>query len=95
METNLYAAFKKKDDLDAAAKALRKQGVLDLRIHQPKPRQQAAQAPQTTQAQPVDNEDTIELMEAGEEYLYSLDVFVEKSRWRQAEDTIIRHGGQF
>jgi hypothetical protein len=23
-----------------------------------------------------------------------MDVFVEKSRWRQAEDTIIRHGGQ-
>jgi hypothetical protein len=89
METNLTAAFKKKDDLDSAAKALRTQGVLDLRIHHPKPKQQAAQA------QPVDIEDTIELMEAGEEYLYSLDVFVEKSRWRQAEDTIIRHGGQF
>jgi hypothetical protein len=92
METNLTAAFKKKDDLDSAAKALRTQGVLDLRIHHPKPRQQAAQA---TQAQPVDIKDTIELMEAGEEYVYSLDVFVEKSRWRQAEDTIIRHGGQF
>jgi hypothetical protein len=72
METNLTAAFKKKDDLDSAAKALRIQGVLDLRIHHAKPKQQA-----------------------GEEYLYSLDVFVEKSRWRQAEDTIIRHGGQF
>jgi hypothetical protein len=34
-------------------------------------------------------------VEAAEEFLYSLDVFVEKSRWRQAEDTIIRHGGQF
>jgi hypothetical protein len=88
METNLTAAFKKKDDLDSAAKALRTQGVIYLRIHHPKPRQQAGQG------QPVSNEDTIELMEAGEEYLYSLDVFVEKSRWRQAEDTIIRHGGQ-
>jgi hypothetical protein len=93
METNLTAAFKKKDDLDSAAKALRTQGVLDLRIHHPKPRQQAAQAPQAAQA--AQAHDTIELMEAGEEYVYSLDVFVEKSRWRQAEDTIIRHGGQF
>jgi hypothetical protein len=36
----------------------------------------------------------IENMEAAEDFTYSLDVFVEKSRWRQAEDTIIRHGGQ-
>jgi hypothetical protein len=36
----------------------------------------------------------IENMEAAEDLTYSMDVFVEKSRWRQAEDTIIRHGGQ-
>jgi hypothetical protein len=36
----------------------------------------------------------IENREATEDFPYSLDVFVEKSRWRQAEDTIIRHGGQ-
>jgi hypothetical protein len=70
METNLTAAFKKKSDLELAAKALRQQGVLDLRIH-----------------------NVIENMEAAEDFTYSLDVFVEKSRWRQAEDTIIRHGG--
>jgi uncharacterized membrane protein YkoI len=92
METNLTAAFKKKDDLDSAAKALKRQGVLDLRIHQPKSRPEISKA---AQHQPVGNEDAIELIEAGEEYLYSLDVFVEKSRWRQAEDIIIRHGGQF
>jgi hypothetical protein len=88
METNLTAAFKKKSDLDLAANALRKQGVLDLRIHhsdnnKPKP------------APIVSNENLIDTIEVAEEYLYSLDVFVEKSRWRQAEDTIIRHNGQF
>jgi hypothetical protein len=88
METNLTAVFKKKNDLDLATQALRKQGVLDLRMHHPKFRKQAAQG------QPVNNEDTIELIEAEEEYLYTLDVFVEKSRWRLAEDTIIRHGGR-
>lgn len=32
--------------------------------------------------------------EAADDLTYSMDVFVEKSRWRQAENTIIRHGGQ-
>jgi hypothetical protein len=36
----------------------------------------------------------IDDLEAAEDLTYSMDVFVEKSRWRQAEDTIIRHGGQ-
>jgi hypothetical protein len=36
----------------------------------------------------------IENKESTENCTYSLDVFVEKSRWRQAEDTLIRHGGQ-
>jgi hypothetical protein len=89
METNLTAAFKKKVDLDLAATALRNQGVLDLRIHPPIKRKTASIP------KPVQTDDTLESMEAAEEYLYSLDVFVEKSRWRQAEDTIIRHGGQF
>ncbi|QGQ99843.1 hypothetical protein EHS13_35750 [Paenibacillus psychroresistens] len=71
METTLTAAFKKKTDLDLAAKALRKQGVLDLRIH-----------------------NVIENKESSGTTTYSMDVFVEKSRWRQAEDTLIRHGGQ-
>jgi hypothetical protein len=39
--------------------------------------------------------DVLGSMEAAEDFTYSLDVIVEKSRWRQAEDTIIRHGGQF
>lgn len=38
--------------------------------------------------------DVLENIEAADDFTYSLDVFVEKSRWRQAEDTIIRHGGQ-
>jgi hypothetical protein len=84
METNLTAAFKKKTDLDLAADALRKQGVLDLRIH-PKKRILSIPAQITSDDK---------LIEMAEEYIYSLDVFVEKSRWRQAEDTIIRHGGQ-
>jgi hypothetical protein len=88
METNLTAAFKKKTDLDLAANALRKQGVLDLRIHQPKKRIRSIPA------QILMNDKVIDQIEIAEEYIYSLDVFVEKSRWRQAEDTIIRHGGQ-
>jgi hypothetical protein len=88
METNLTAAFKKKTDLDLAANALRKQGVLDLRIHQPKKRIRSIPA------QIFMNDKVIDQIEIAEEYIYSLDVFVEKSRWRQAEDTIIRHGGQ-
>jgi hypothetical protein len=71
METTLTAAFKKKADLDLAASALRKQGVLDIRIH-----------------------NLIDHRAAAEDMTYSLDVFVEKSRWRQAEDIIIRHGGK-
>jgi hypothetical protein len=88
METNLIAAFKKKSDLDLAATALRRQGVLDLRIHY-------SEKNKFKPAHIVSNENLIDPVEAAEEYLYSLDVFVEKSRWRQAEDTIIRHGGQF
>ena len=38
--------------------------------------------------------DVLANIEAAEDFTYSMDVFVEKSRWRQAEDTIIRHGGQ-
>jgi hypothetical protein len=86
METNLTAAFKKKSDLDLAATALRQQGVLDLRIHH---------AEKLKPTPIVSKESLIDPVEAAEEFLYSLDVFVEKSRWRQAEDTIIRHGGQF
>jgi hypothetical protein len=71
METTLTAAFKKKADLELAASALRKQGVLDLRIY-----------------------NLIDHIEAAEDIIYSLDVFVEKSRWRQAEDIIIQHGGK-
>jgi hypothetical protein len=89
METNLTAAFKKKTDLDLAANALRKQGVLDLRIHHPEKRILPISA------QIASNEKLLDNIEIAEEYIYSLDVFVEKSRWRQAEDTIIRHGGQF
>jgi hypothetical protein len=36
----------------------------------------------------------IENKESSENTTYSMDVFVEKSRWRQAEDTLIQHGGQ-
>jgi hypothetical protein len=35
----------------------------------------------------------LENMDSSGAATYSLDVFVEKSRWRQAEDTLIRHGG--
>lgn len=38
--------------------------------------------------------DVLKNIGAAEDCTYSLDVFVEKSRWRQAENTIIRHGGQ-
>jgi hypothetical protein len=88
METNLTAAFRKKTDLELAADALRKQGVLDLRIHHPEKR--ILPIP----AQILSNGKLIDPLEMADEYIYSLDVFVEKSRWRQAEDTIIRHGGQ-
>jgi hypothetical protein len=88
METTLTAAFKKKTDLELAANALRNQGVLDLRIHHPKKRILSIPAPI------VSNESLIDPIEIAEEYVYSFDVFVETSRWRQAEDTIIRHGGQ-
>jgi hypothetical protein len=88
METNLTAAFKKKSDLDLAATALREQGVLDLRIHH-------SEKHKLKPTPIVSKENLIDPVEAAEEFLYSLDVYVEKSRWRQAEDTIIRHGGQF
>jgi hypothetical protein len=36
----------------------------------------------------------VDHIDTSEEISYSLDVFVEKSRCRQAEDTIMRHGGK-
>jgi hypothetical protein len=88
METNITAAFKKLDDLNQAANALKKQGAIDIRIHAP-----INEDPY--HAMTMTQEMDIQPIEGVQEHLYSLVVYVERSRFRQAEDTIIQFGGSF
>lgn len=84
MEVNLAATFQNRDNLEQAAEVLKLQGVLDIKFDNgvvPSSDQQA-----DSFIQSVDN--------FAAEPSFSLMVSVEKSRYRQAEDTIIKYGGQ-
>jgi len=84
MEKNLTATFKSVDDLEHAADELRRQGVLDIRIDAAAPIKvdyQADTLVQTLEAPVMDGS-------------FGLAVCVEKSRYRQAEDTIVKYGGE-
>jgi hypothetical protein len=84
MEKNLSATFKKVDDMELAAHELRKQGVLDIQFDDSVPIQ-------------IDYQSNTLIDPAAEAVLdnsYALQVSVELSRYRQAEDTITKYGGQ-
>ncbi|KQX54908.1 MULTISPECIES: hypothetical protein [unclassified Paenibacillus] len=84
MEVNLAATFHNKDNLEQAAEVLKLQGVLDIKFDNgvvPSSDQQA-----DSFIQSVDS--------FAAEPSFALMVSVEKSRYRQAEDTIIKYGGQ-
>lgn len=86
MEKNLTAMFKRVDDLEQAADALRKQGVLELRFDETVPIKVDYQS--DTLIQSMEN-----ALQSSDQ-AYALQVSVEKSRYRQAEDTIAKFGGQ-
>ncbi|TXK77727.1 hypothetical protein [Paenibacillus sp. N3.4] len=84
MEMHLAATFSSMDDLEQAAEALQLQGVLAINF---------------------DHSGTLLVNYQAETFLQSIDsysitptfslsVSVEKSRYRQAEDTITKYGGQ-
>lgn len=84
MEVNLMATFSSKEQLEQTAEILRLQGVLDIQFNNDGVFNAGYQANSFIEF--VDN--------AVNEPSYSFMVSVEKSRYRQAEDTIINHGGQ-
>lgn len=82
MEANLQASFLTLDDRKQATEALLLQGIIELRPLPPLP-------------QPTSNPSSIAdaSMEWSDELVYPLQVWVEKSRFRQAEATILQCGG--
>ncbi|MDF2647398.1 MAG: hypothetical protein K0Q73_3203 [Paenibacillus sp.] len=84
MEVNLAATFQNRDNLEQAAEVLKLQGVLDIKFDNgivPSSDQQADSFIQSVDSYAA-------------EPSFALMVSVEKSRYRQAEDTIIKYGGQ-
>lgn len=86
METMIRATFTRIDDMQKAAEALKRQGVIDLRTDG-----------NTGSTLPDTVEFAAELLEMNTEgdssSCLALLVSVEKSRFRQAEDTIAACGG--
>lgn len=85
MEINLEATFTDRSTMEKTAEILRSQGVLDIKFNyggEP----QAGDLPGSL----VQSLDSYSAAEPS----YALTVSVEKSRYRQAEDTIMKYGGQ-
>lgn len=85
MEKNLTATFRRVDDMELAADELRKQGVLDIKFDESVPIKIDYQAGTHIESMGGETAD-------GQ---YAIQVTVEMSRYRQAEDTIARFGGLF
>ena len=84
MEINLAATFQNRDNLEQAAEVLKLQGVLDIKFDN-------GFAPNSDQH----GDSFIQSVDSfAAEPSFALMVSVEKSRYRQAEDTIIKYGGQ-
>ncbi|MEW9699592.1 hypothetical protein [Paenibacillus sp. SI8] len=84
MEKSLTATFHNVDNLEQAAEQLKRQGVLDIKFNNIGPLV-------------VDYQSDSLLQSLGDPYTatsYSLEVCVQKSRYREAEDTITKFGGQ-
>lgn len=84
MEKHVHATFRNLDDLEQATDALRRQGVLDLRFDGATPFKVEYQADNVIES----------LFESAADSIYHLQVAVQKSRSRQAEDTITQFGGE-
>lgn len=84
MEVNLMATFSSRDQLLQTAELLRLQGVLDIQFNHGG--QNNAEYQANSYMQSIDS--------IANEPSYALTVSVQKSRYRQAEDTIIKYGGQ-
>ncbi len=82
---NFKAAFRSGHDLQQAMDALRKQGVVDLQI------EPGAETPHSAPASLLD--DGLSHSSIAESPGCLLQVVVESSRIRQAEDTVTRFGG--
>ncbi|MDD9270820.1 hypothetical protein ACFPES_27555 [Paenibacillus sp. GCM10023248] len=85
MEVQLEATFTDRLTMEKTAEILRSQGVLDIKFNY------------GGDAQAVDlGGSLVQSVEsyAAAEPAYALTVSVEKSRYRQAEDTIVKYGGQ-
>lgn len=85
MEINLEATFTDRLTMEKTAEVLRSQGVLDIKFNYGGDAQAV-----DLDGSLVQSVDTY----AAAEPAYALIVSVEKSRYRQAEDTIMKFGGQ-
>ncbi|UJF33338.1 hypothetical protein [Paenibacillus hexagrammi] len=83
MEKSLTATFTNVENLEQAADELRQQGVLDLKFDNNASFKIDFQAHSLVQS----TQDIVS------DHAYTLEVTVEKSRYRQAEDTLVKHGG--
>ncbi|MFC5450616.1 hypothetical protein [Paenibacillus aestuarii] len=83
MEKNLTATFHNVDNLEQAAEQLRKQGIIDMKF----PNLSAAL---------IDYQSDMMIQSIESSALapsYELEVCVQQSRYREAEDTILKFGG--
>jgi hypothetical protein len=86
MEINLEATFTDRYNMEKTAEVLRTQGVIDIKFnHGSEPN---AVDPAGSFVQSMDDS-----YEAEPSSYFALTVSVQKSRYRQAEDTIIKYGG--
>ncbi|MBD0382229.1 hypothetical protein [Paenibacillus sedimenti] len=84
MEKNLTATFHNVDNLEQAAEQLKQQGVLYIQFNN-----------HSSLLVEYQSESMVQSMEhAAASPSYELRVCVQKSRYRQAEDTITKFGGQ-
>lgn len=96
METNIEATFSNWKNLELAVDMLRREGAIDIRVYSPVLADPSGSRSSTnTSAAPILSS---ALMEASSlpdasQHAFPLQVFVQPSRSRQAEDTILRFGG--
>ncbi|WP_282938646.1 hypothetical protein [Paenibacillus sp. RC67] len=83
---NITAFFKNSSDMNLAAEALREQGAIDIQLH-------------SGENAASDSLSMLSLLQSSQEnneeiFGYVMQVVVESSRYRQAEDTLASFGGQ-
>ncbi|AEI46430.1 hypothetical protein [Paenibacillus mucilaginosus] len=83
---NLTASFRSPADREQAAEALRKQGVVDLQFESG-----TAEKAFSPSALAMSRGET----DSGSHGSWTMQILVESSRRRQAEDTVVHFGGQY